>query len=132
MPITYDFDQKDRLILTKVSGELTTADTVKYFSCLEQDDNCPEDAIEIVDFTNVTDFVLKYNNMKEITGEYQDTKSIKKILATIFICPSPLSFGIGRMLQTIHQITNEKHVVIIVRSEAELERSIKDFRLAHK
>ena len=57
MPITYSFDEKQRLILTKVIGELNVALTQDYFECLQQDENCPKEAIEVVDFSGVTDFL---------------------------------------------------------------------------
>ena len=128
MPITYEFDQKKRLILTKVKGALTVEDTIEYFACLQQDEACPEDAIEIVDFTNVADFVLRYKEMKNITGKYQGTKAAKEIVATIFVCPTAISFGIGRMLQTLHAIANDTHKVIIAKTDIEVERFVKDFR----
>jgi hypothetical protein len=128
MPITYSFDQERRLIVTKVIGELTIALTEDYFSRLQQDSNCPEDAIEIVDFSGATDFALHYGEMSKITQRYQGTKSTMDIRATVFNCTSDLSYGIARMLQILHEIANEKHTVIITRSQEELSKSIEDLR----
>ena len=128
MPITYSFDQERRLVLTKVSGALTIAITLDYFVRLQQDKDCPERAIEIVDFSDVTDFVLGYGEMQEITQKYQSTKSTRDILATAFTCTSVLSYGIARMLQALHEITNEKHNVIITRSQEELAECVQNLR----
>ena len=46
------------------------------------------------------------------------------IRATIFHCTSDLPYGIARMLQTLHQIANPKHKVIITKSEEELAKCI--------
>ena len=128
MPITYSFDQERRLVLTKVSGALTIAITTDYFARLQQDKNCPERAIEIVDFSDVTDFALQYGEMNAITQRYQSTKSTRDIWATIFSCTSEISYGIARMLQTLHEITNEKHNVIITRSQEELAECVEELR----
>lgn len=128
MPITYSFDQEQRLVLTKVSGALTIAITTDYFERLEQDKDCPERAIEIVDFSDVTDFVLQYGEMSALTQRYQSTKFTRDIWATVFSCTSELSYGIARMLQTLHEITNEKHNVIITRSQEELAECIEALR----
>jgi len=128
MPITYSFDKERRLIVTKVTGELTIALTEDYFSRLQQDSNCPEEAIEIVDFSGVTDFTLTHGDMTKITQRYQSTKSTRVVRGTIFNCTSVLSYGIARMLQTFHAIANEKHTVIITRSQEELAQSIEDLR----
>jgi hypothetical protein len=128
MPITYSFDQSRKLILTRVTGALTIALTEDYFERLQQDSECPEEAIEIVDFSSVSDFAIHYGEMSEITRKYQKAKTTKRILATIFNCPSNLSYGIGRMLQTLHEIANEKHKVIITRSQGEMDRRIEELR----
>ena len=104
MPINYSFDQEQGLILTNVTGKLSIAITEDYFERLHQDKECPERAIEVVDFSNVTDFAIQYGEMKRITETYQHAKLTKGILATIFNCSSNLSYGIARMLQTLHEI----------------------------
>ena len=128
MPITYSFDQERRLIVTKVIGELTTALTEDYFARVDQDMNCPEAAIEIVDFSGVTDFAMNYGDMRKITQRYQRTKSTRDVQATFFNCTFDLSYGVARMLQTLHQIANAKHTVIITRSQEELDNCIEELR----
>jgi len=128
MPITYTFDKERRLVLTKVTDRLTVAITEDYFARLQQDNDCPEEAIEIVDFSDVTDFAIHYGDMDRITQRYQSIKVTREIRATVFTCTSPLSYGIARMLQAIHEITNEKHTVIITRSQEELAKCIQELR----
>jgi hypothetical protein len=128
MPITYSLDQERRLILTKVTGDLSIALTEDYFVSLQQDNACPDDAIEIVDFSGVTDFAIQFGEMKKITQTYQTTKSTLDIRATVFNCTSDLSYGIARMLQTFHEITNKNHLVIVTRSQEELAQCIETLR----
>jgi len=128
MPITYSIDQERRLILTKVTGDLSIALTEDYFARLQQEDACPDDAIEIVDFSGVTDFAIQSGEMRGITQAYQSTKSTRDIRATVFNCTSDLSFGIARMLQAFHEIANESHMVIITRSQEELAQCIEALR----
>jgi len=128
MSITYSFDQDQGLIFARVTGELNIALTEDYFARLQQDEDCPEKAIEIVDFSGVSDFAIQYGEMSTITNQYQRTKSTKDIQATVFNCTSDLSYGIGRMLQTLHELVNKKHVVIITRSQEELTRCIEELR----
>lgn len=128
MPVTYTIDKQHRLIFTRVTGVLTIAETTEYFERIMRDTDCPDEAIEIVDFSGVTDFSLRFNDMRAITLKYQRTKSAKQILATIFNCTSNLSYGIGRMLQTLHEIANEQHMVIITRTEKELSGCIEALR----
>lgn len=78
MTITYSFDKEQSLILTKVNGELNLALTQDYFAQLQQDKNCPEKAIEIVDFSDVTDFAIRYGEMATITKRYQGIKASRK------------------------------------------------------
>ena len=128
MPITYSIDQERGLILARVTGKLTITLTRDYFARLRQDGDCPEDAIEIVDFSGATDFALQYGEMSRITKIYQSTKSTKAIRATVFNCTSSLSYGIARMLQTLHEIANKEHTVTITRSQEELDKCIEELR----
>jgi len=131
MPITYSFDQERGLVLTRATGKLSIAITEDYFARLQQDKNCPKGAIEIVDFSGISDFAIQFGEMKKITETYQSTKSARDIRATVFNCTSDLSYGIARMLQTLHEITNMKHTVIITRSREELDKCIEELRSNH-
>jgi hypothetical protein len=131
MPITYSFDPERNLILTQVVGELNIAKTLTYFECLQQDENCPDEAFEVVDLSGVTDFSIQHGEMRTITRTYQSAKSRRNIRATVFNCTSDLSYGIARMLKTLHNIVNEKHTVAISRSHEELDRCIEELKSNH-
>ena len=128
MPITYTFDHDLRLIRTKATGALSTPETLEYFKRLTSDPGCPDEAIEIVDFSWVTHFTFDYSEMCTITKQYQPIKTTKRIPATIFVCPSELQYGIGRMLEALHGIANPEHVVRVTRSPEDQEEVIDALR----
>ena len=124
MPIEYSVSQDGLRIETFPKGVLDIQQTVDYFERLLNDNNIKHGAIEIVYFTHVTDFNISYLEGEKITKSYQGPKSKQMIEATIFVCKTDLAYGIGRMLQTFHEITNPKHNVMVVRSESEINNVI--------
>lgn len=124
MAIEYKVSQNGLRIETFPKGVLDIEQTIDYFSRIEND-KIKHGAIEIVYFTHVTDFRISYLESEKITKSYQKPKSKRLIDATIFICKTDLAYGIGRMLQTFHEITNPKHKVVVVRSENEINNAIK-------
>ena len=100
-------------------------ETIDYFGQLKNDKRIKQGAIEIVYFKYVTDFKISYLESKEIIVSYQDPKAAKRINKTIFVCNTDLAYGMGRMLQTLHQITNPNHMVEVAISESELEKAVK-------
>jgi hypothetical protein len=128
MPISYTFDHQKHQIHTTVTGELTLESTIDYFTRLAQDPECPDSAIEIVNFTDVTDFRIRFTQMENIVTGYQEPKGRYNILATIFYCPSDLSYGIARMLEVHHSLVNMEHIVMLARTPSELEELIQSLR----
>ena len=125
MTIEYNVSQNGQRIDTFPRGVLDIKETVDYFGRLKNDKKIRQGAVEIVYFKYVTNFKISYTESEKITKSYQEPKAIQMIDKTIFVCETGLSYGIGRMLQTLHEITNPKHKVIIVRTESELENLIK-------
>lgn len=128
MSIEYNVSQNGLIIETFPSGVLDIKQTICYFDRLQVDNRIKNEAIEIVNFNKVKDFKISFVESQSITQSYQAPKEHKEINATIFVCEIELAYGIGRMLQTYHEITNPKHKVMIVRSEVELESAIKKIR----
>jgi hypothetical protein len=128
MPIEYEISQDGKRIYVFPKGVLDTQLTVEYFKKLEADPSIKPNAIEIVDFSEVTDFRISYVDSQNITQSYQKPKSSQMIHATLFICNSTVAFGIGRMLQTLHEITNPKHRVFIVKTDDELKEKLDELQ----
>ena len=121
MSIEYNVSQNGLRIETFPKGVLDIQKTIDYFERLKIDNRIKRGAIEIVNFNKVTDFKISYLESEQITKSYQSPKELQMINATIFLCETDLAYGIGRMLQTFHEITNPKHKVIVARSESEIE-----------
>ncbi len=124
MPIEYEVSQDGLRIETYPKGMLDIEQTIDYFERLQNDKKIKHGAIEIVYFTYVTDFKISYSESEIITKRYQQPKRKRLIHGTIFVCKTDLAYGIGRMLQTFHEITNPKHKVVVVRSEKEINNVI--------
>ena len=124
MSIEYNVSQDGLRIETYTKGELDATKTIDYFSRLKNDDKIKPGAIEIVYFKYVTDFKFSYLESEKITNSYQEPKSLRMIDMTIFVCETDLAYGIGRMLEAVHNIANPKHKVVVVRSENELNNTI--------
>ena len=125
MAVEYNVSQDGLRIETFPKGLLDFKETNHYFDKIKNDKRIKQGAIEIVNFEHVTDFKISNDDSRKITQSYQDTKSTQLISATIFVCETILSYGIGRMLQAYHEMTNPQHRVIVVRSKNEIENVIK-------
>ena len=132
MPITFTIDTEQRLVLVKPTGVLTTAETLDYFEELGSGGSCPQEAIEVVDFSEVTDFVIRYSNARMIAETSEDLRSQSPLMATIFLCPSKVAFGIARMLQSLNGMSDPPHDVRIARSDEELRHIIDEIRSSKK
>lgn len=124
MSIEYKVSLDGRRIEAFPKGVLDLGQTIEYFNRLKSDKKIKPGAIEIVYFTHVTDFKISFSESGIITESYQDSKNKQLIDATIFVCEKNLAYGIGRMLQTFHEITNPQHKVVVVRSENEINNVI--------
>jgi hypothetical protein len=128
MPIEYEVSQDGKRIDVFPKGVLDIDQTINYFKRLEFDSSVKPNAIEVVDFSDVTDFKISYLEIQNITKNYQKPKSSQIIHATIFFCKSTVAFGIGRMLQTLHEIANPEHKVFVVKTDTELEEQLNKFQ----
>ena len=124
MSIDYNVSQNGLRIEVFPKGVLDIKETIDYFGRLKNDKKIKQGAIEIVYFKQVTDFKISYLESEKITKNYQEPKVTRMIDATIFVCETDLAYGIGRMLQTFHEITNPEHRVVVVRSEGDIDNVI--------
>lgn len=125
MQIDYNVCQNGLKIEAFPKGVLDIKTTIEYFGKITNDKRIKQGAIEIVNFKEVSDFQISYLESEKITSSYQEPKSLQKIKATIFVCETDLAFGIGRMLEAVHEIANPNHKVLVVRLKSELEDVIK-------
>lgn len=124
MSIEYNVTQNGLRIETFPKGVLDIKETIDYFDRINDDSRIKRGAVEIVSFKYVSDFRISSLESQAITRSYQEPKATRMIAKTIFVCETPLAYGIGRMLQTFHEITNPKHEVVLVESESKLESEL--------
>ena len=126
MAIEYSVSLNGFRIETFPKDELSVEDTIDYFNRLADDKNIIKDAIEIVNFKDVTNFKFSSSEALKISTKYLIPKTTKMIGATIFVCESDNAYVIGNMLQAYHKFTNPRHKVVVVRSEDEIEKAINE------
>ena len=126
MAIEYSVSQNGQKIETFPKGVLSFKETFDYFDRLKNDNKIKESATEIVYFRDVTEFRISYLESDKIAKHYEKVKNTQKISSTIFVCETIQAYTIGRMLQTFHEIINPDHKVVVVRSEAGIEKAINE------
>ena len=100
---------------------LDMENTLDYFDRLKRDRRIKEGALEIVHFEHVSNFQVSHIECELIASTYQKQIATKTIRATIFVCETDLAYGIGRMLQTFHEMKSAGHKVLVAKSQNELE-----------
>ena len=126
VPIEYKVSKNGLRIKTVPKGYLDFKATKNYFDNLKNDKRIKPGAVEVVLFDNVTDFEISDKESERIAHCYQETKALRLIGKTIFVCGTLLGFGIARMLKAFHGFVNPDHIVEVVKSESEIEEYIKE------
>ena len=85
MTIEYNVSQDGTRINTFPKGVLDIKETIDYFNRIKRDTKIKPGAVELVDFTDVTDFKISYVESKKITQTYQEPKNSLMIDKTIFV-----------------------------------------------
>lgn len=91
---------------------------------MKNDQRLKPGVIAVVYFKYVTDFEVSSSACENCTEVYQEPKAIKMTDKTTFVCERLLSYGVGRILQTVHNIKNPVPTVESVRSAGELEKML--------
>ena len=99
MPVTYQLDPVRKIIDTDAHGVVNVAEIVHYLETLLADDRIEYGSTEIFSLENATDLMMNYSDVqvfKAIWARYKE-KIGQQVLV---IAPTPLSYGIFRMLAT--------------------------------
>ena len=100
MPINYKYDLENKLLLTKISGVLTSAEVLSYFTRINQDKVAKFSVNEIVDLNQVDDFILKFSDLKFITRQ-TEILSENGHEITLMCAYNHLSQDIGKMMRPL-------------------------------
>jgi hypothetical protein len=126
MAIEYSVSHNGSRIETFPKGELSVEETIDYFNRLANDNKIIQDATEIVNFKDVTEFKFSSSEALKISRNYLTPKTTKMIGATIFVCETDHAYVIGKMMQAYHKFINPSHKVVVVQSEGEIEKAINE------
>jgi hypothetical protein len=111
MPARHEIDNNMKLITTTWSGEATDRDLITALLKYQQDIKSQPDYAsynEIVDFSNVIDFQLSTEGIKNLvqTAAKTDVQQIKTKLA--IIVSLPIAYGLGRMYEAYRTLTSRQ------------------------
>jgi hypothetical protein len=124
MPLRYEYDQDQNIVNTYPYDELSTLEIADYFIEMIKDDEIRMGFIELVNFENVENFLISYNEAEKIIKAYNALNELKNIRATIFIAERDLHYGMARMLQTLHEMNNSGDNMFVVRTEERAKQVI--------
>lgn len=117
MPAFYKIDKERRLVLTTGSGVYTLADAVSHMDKLSNDPDFDPNFSQIVDFTQVTRIELSADEIRRLAQRTIFSASARRA----FIAPDEVSFGIGRMFETLRSLEGEKGIGVFRTLEEALD-----------
>ncbi|MGV1098274.1 hypothetical protein ACUUL3_02560 [Thiovibrio sp. JS02] len=128
MPQTYTYNAAENVLTSISSGRITLSDIMNHFSMVERDPLVQADYIELVTFSEDVEILFNSTEAKNIPAAYKKLKANKGIRATVFLGATPLTFGIGRMMESMHEVFNPEDDVRVVHTMAEARREIEAIR----
>ncbi|MBJ6370258.1 hypothetical protein [Sedimentitalea arenosa] len=119
MGIPYTYFPDRQLLFLRLEGHITQRDIFRYFSKLENDRTWDHGCRELIDFSNLTNLDLSYQEMRTIRlREKSYYESLDNPVLCVIHAPEDTGFGMARMYQQLAEI-NDDLVVEIVSTEAE-------------
>ena len=128
MPIRYEYDQDQNIVNTHPYDELSTLEIADYFIEMIKDEEIRMGFIELVNFKNVENFLISFNEAGKIIKAYNALNEVKNIRATIFITERDMHYGMARMLQTLHEINHSGENMFVVRTEERAKQVITEIK----
>lgn len=123
MPITYNYDEKINLVSTKITGVLSSKDILEHVNSLTTDKEIKPGFIELADFNDIEDLILKYTDMLSIAGMANNMIEVHRL--TIFSAYNEFSQAIlGMMMPLFHSVELN---VIVCKSEKEVDDNLDIF-----
>lgn len=123
MPITYEYNNKNNLVSTTITGALHSNDIIGHLHRLIKDKEIKSNFIELVDFNAVEDLILKYTDLVSIAG--LTNKLVEGHRLSIFSAYNEFTQAmLGMMMHLFHSVELN---VIICKNEKELESNLSVF-----
>ena len=117
MPAFYKIDKERRLDLSSASGVFTLADALSHMENLSKDPDFDPSFSQIADFTQVSRIELSSDEIQRLAQRGIFSAHSRRA----FITPNEVTFGIGRMFETLRSFEGEKGIGIFRTLEEALE-----------
>jgi hypothetical protein len=114
MPVTVEVDRTRKLVLTFYSGEVTDTDVKQQIADIHRAAPYDPDYRVITDFTQVTQFEISAEQIKEVAS----TESPLSKATRIMVAPSDIAYGTSRMFQALAWHTRPNITVVRTLVEA--------------
>lgn len=123
MPITYDYDVQKNLVSTKIKGALNSNDIISHLTCLIDDKEIKPGFIELADFNDIEDLILKYTDFLSIANIANNIIDTHRL--TIFFAFNKFSQAIlGMMIPLFHSVELN---VIVCKNQKEVDDNLNIF-----
>ena len=119
MSISYTYDADKSHIITKVSGVVTTKETLEYMDRINADPRISKPFYEIVDFADTDNFDFGYFESNQLIEKLAKLREDKGYMGTILIADRDLIQGMSNMFQSIGECHNVPITVVHSFQEAE-------------
>lgn len=117
MPAFYKIDKERRLVMSSASGVFTLADAVSHMERLAKDPDFDASFSQIADFTQVTRVELSSDEIRRLAQRGIFSADSRRA----FIAPNEVTFGIGRMFETLRSFEGERGIRIVRSLEEALD-----------
>lgn len=102
-PITYQVLHDRALVLTQVTGVVTSEDILGHLGILAADPEVQPGYVSLVDLTEVTDFQVRFDGMKEVAERERQVLPDLRLSRTAFVSDRDQVYGTLRILQSLSE-----------------------------
>ncbi len=100
MPIEFQYDEENRVIITKGTGVVSMDELIVYGRNVLNLDGDLKGAVEYVDLSQATDVELTYLSAKSMLSTYRKWME-RGVKGSVFYVPSDLSYGLVCMIRAV-------------------------------
>lgn len=132
MEFSYTYDPENKLVNTVAPDKITLERIDAHIRKLIQDPEIKPGYIEVIDFENVFEFDLKYEQV-DVFIEHRKNMVFKGNIGFVLYAPTDLTFGTMKMMKLALEPKDERinDTLKIVRSRDDIESSIQSIRDKH-
>ena len=118
MPIEYEYDDVKGVVNCLLSGEVSLADVENYINSLLKDEAIRAAYVEVVDFSEVENITLSFEDGIRMVQLFDRLKSEKQYIGSIAVAPTQYTFGMARMFQAEFEFKGIRAEIVNTMDEA--------------